>query len=159
MSARRYAIADEPLPGAAARFIVNPIWPVLATMIVGGLPGLAWLALNGFALGSPTRVREAVLCAAGIALAFAVLWGTHLAHEAGWLSTQLARYVLLLALVSKLACAYRACFMQQRAIELYQYYGGRVANGLIPLLVGAFFLAPVLSRGVTTPWLRNLVLS
>jgi hypothetical protein len=145
MSRARYQIADEPTPGAVSRFVVDPFWPVLACMMVGGVPGLAWLAFNGYALGSPTRGRESLICLAGVLGALLVFGLVGAASEAGIVSAQAVKYWVLLALVSKLTFGYTACFLQQRALELHEYYGGKKANGLIPLLLAAFLLRPVIA--------------
>jgi len=148
MSTARYKIMDEPAPGGLARLIVEPFWPLLACMMVGTLPGLAWLAFNGFALGSPSRMRELLLCLAGLAGALLIYGFGAMAIEGQLLSAAQVRYLMLLAIVIKLGFGYMACFMQQRAMELHEYYGGGKANGLL-ILVGAIFLPNFLPKTVT----------
>lgn len=145
MSRARYQIADEPTPSAMSRFVVDPFWPVLACMMVGGLPGLAWVSFNGFALGSPTRIRESLMCLAGVVGTLLVFGLVGIGKEAGIVSAQSAQYLVLLALISKLGFGYMACFLQQRALELHEHYGGTKANGLIPLLLAAFLLRPAIA--------------
>lgn len=145
MSRARYQIADEPTPSALSRLVVDPFWPVLACMMVGGLPGLAWLALNGYALGSPTRVRESVICLAGVLGALLVVGLVGATRDAGMIGPAAVKYWVLLALISKLGFGYMACFLQQRSLELHEYYGGKKANGLVPLLLAAFLLRPVVA--------------
>lgn len=158
MSTARYKIMDEPAPGGLARLIVDPFWPLLACMMVGTLPGLAWLAFNGFALGSPTRARELMYCIAGVVGALLVFGFGGYAVAGHLLSTAQARYVLLLAIVIKLGFGYLACFMQQRAMELHEYYGGGKANGLV-ILIGAMFLTNLLPKTMTESPLSWLLLS
>lgn len=148
MSRRGYQIADEPRPSALARFVVDPFWPVVACMMVGGIPGLVWLAFNGYALGSPTRFRESLTCFAGVVGALLVFILVGIGKNAGVISVQAAQYWVLLALISKLGFAYMACFMQQRALELHEYFGGHKANGLIPLLLATFLLRPVFAKAL-----------
>lgn len=145
MSRARYQIVDEPTPSTLSRFIVAPFWPLLACMMVGGVPGLAWLAFNGYALGSPTRGREMLTCLAGVVGALLVFGLVGIGKDAGIVSAQAARYLVLLALVSKLGFGYMACFLQQRALEVHEHYGGSKANGLIPLLLAAFLLRPLVA--------------
>ncbi|MBI2307633.1 MAG: hypothetical protein HYU78_10060 [Rhodocyclales bacterium] len=148
MSRARYQIADEPMPSTLSRFVVDPFWPVLACMVVGGIPGLAWLAFNGFALGSPTRVRELSTCLAGVFGALLVLVLVGIGKDAGMISAHAAKYLVLLALVSKLGFAYMAGFLQQRALELHEHYGGSKANGVIPLLFAVFLLRPAVASAL-----------
>lgn len=157
MSRKRYQIADEPTPSTVSRLVVDPFWPVLACMMVGGVPGLAWLAFNGFALGSPTRGRETLLCAAGVIGSFLVLGAIASAKEAGILGIEAGRYLALLALVCKLGFAYMACFLQQRALELHEHYGGSKSNGVIPLLLAAFLLRPAIAGALGGSPLRFIL--
>lgn len=157
MNTRRYKIIDEPMPGGLQRWIVDPIWPLLACMMVGALPGLAWLVFNSFALGSPTRIRESLLCIAGLVGVVLVTASTNSAVGSQLLSSALARYALLLAVAWKLCCAYMACFLQQRALELHQYYGGRKANGLLVLMAGLFLPRFMPDVATQTPFLWLLL--
>ena len=149
MSRARYQIADEPMPTTLSRFVVDPFWPVVASMMVGGIPGLAWLAFNGFALGSPTRVRESLTCLAGVVGALLVFSLVDIGKDAGIISAHSARYLVLLALVSKLSFGYMAGFLQQRALELHEHYGGSKANGVIPLLLAAFLFRPAVAGALS----------
>ena len=143
-----YHIADEPTPGALSRFVVDPFWPVMACMMVGGIPGLAWLIFNGVALGSPTRGREALICVAGMVGALLVLGLVMLGQDAGLISERAARYIALLAIFCKLGAGCMAAFFQQSALELHEYFGGQKANGWVVLLVAAVVLRPVMQKGV-----------
>lgn len=157
MNTGRYKIMDEPMPGGLARWIVDPVWPLLACMVVGALPGLAWLAFNSFALGSPTRLRESLLCLAGLVGVVLVFASTNAAVDSQLLSPVQARYVVLLAVAWKLSCGYMACFIQQRALELHQYYGGSKANGLIILVAGLFLprFLPTVATQAPLSWLLS----
>jgi len=138
-----YRIGDEPLPGPLQRLAVNPVWPLLTVMFGGSGLSWAWFVLNGFALGSPTRRREAALAAAG--LAGSVLLVALLGQLAGSevLSPANLRYALVGVTVWKLAVTYRLYLLQVRCFGLYEYFGGKVANGAIVviaavLLYGSF---------------------
>jgi tetratricopeptide (TPR) repeat protein len=74
-ASKRYRIIDEPSPSSLARVAVKPFWPLLASMLGGTWLAVPWFILNGFALGSPTRRREALLAALAVggALALAML--------------------------------------------------------------------------------------
>ncbi|MDP3844838.1 MAG: hypothetical protein Q8R10_00155 [Pseudomonas sp.] len=137
-----YRIEDESRPGNLAKFAVEPLWPMLGLMMGGAWLGLPWFALNGIAVGSPTRVREAVLAGVGLlgslALAFVLL---HLWQSGYVVSKEMLQYALLVLVVWKLTIGYMLFLLQSSTIELYQYYGGVLNRfGLPVALLGAFAL-------------------
>jgi hypothetical protein len=153
MSRANYTIIDEPRPGTLQRLVVDPMWPLLAVMIAGSLPGFAWLTFNAVAVGSPTRVREIGLCIAGVlgsALLLVALGGVAVATE---VPRTAYPYLPLVAVGWKLVCAYAASAQQQGAVELFEYFGGHKRNGLPALLVLAFLVWPAVVAGLRgTPW-------
>jgi hypothetical protein len=150
MSASNYRIVDEPAPGLLSRFVVDPFWPLLATMMASSLLGYAWLIFNSFALGSPTRGREIAYCVGGVIGAVAVLVGGGMAFENGWITEAQVRYLALPVIACKLLAAYLVCFSQQRALELFEYFGGEKQNGIAGLIVSIMLvrvvLGPVLAK-------------
>ena len=50
-----YRIIDEPAPTALERTIVNPTWPLFASMFAGSWLAFPWFVLNAFALGGRRR--------------------------------------------------------------------------------------------------------
>ena len=151
----KYKIADEPSPSTLARFAVNPLFPFLAVMLGGAWLGFAWFALNSFAVGSPTRTKEIAWLLGGLGAAALLVVATSLALDAGWLQTRHVAYAALVILVAKLAAAYAVHILQSRTIEIFEYYGGVLRNGL-PLAVVSFLLGPRLLEPV--PVLVRLVL-
>ena len=153
-----YHIPDEPRPGGLAQWIVDPFWPLLATMMAGAWLGLPWLAFNGVALGSPTLKREIGVCLIAGLGTFAILLGVAYATSHGVVETRWARYLLLLAVGWKLGCAYVVCFMQQNALQLYEYFGGTKRNGAAVLIAGAFFVRPaIIGATKSLPFLYALL--
>ena len=144
MSAQRYQLPDEPRPSTLTKAVVDPMWPMFAFILVGAWMGLAWFALNSFALGSPTWRRELGLIAlalGGSALLFLGLVG---ATESGWLDMQSLRYAMLSVVALKLGCAYGLHLTQSRVFELFTYFGGLAQNGMVVLILGVVMLkAPV----------------
>jgi hypothetical protein len=151
----KYRIADEPTPSTLARFAVNPLFPFLAVMLGGAWLGFAWFAVNSFAVGSPTRFKELVwlLGALGVAALLAV--AAFLAIDDGLLQARHMAYAALVILVVKLAAAYAVHILQSRTIEIYEYYGGVLRNGL-PLAVVTFLIGDRLLEPV--PLLARIVL-
>jgi hypothetical protein len=136
-----YRIADEPAPGRLSRLAVNPLWPLLATMLGGFWLGLPWFALNAAALGSATRRREWAWIGAGLlvtgALGFALIWG--IGTKA--LSVSAFRYALVGLVALRLVVAYAVCHLQQATFELWRHFGQPVRNGAL-LVVAAAVLRP-----------------
>ena len=55
--AETYKIIDEPAPSTISRIAVNPVWIFLASLFGGTGIGLAWFALNAFAISSASCCR------------------------------------------------------------------------------------------------------
>ena len=135
----KYRIADEPAPTSLARLAVNPLFPFLTVMLGGAGLGYAWFALNSYAVGSPTKQREIFWLVGGLAVT-AVLWiATQVALANGWLQTDDLPYALLVLIVAKLAATYAVYVLQSRTIEIYEYYGGVLKNGLPLVIVAMLF--------------------
>jgi hypothetical protein len=134
-----YQIADEPAPSTLARYAVNPLYPMLAAMLAGVWFAWPWFAFNSFAIGSPTRRAELAWLAAGLIFPPAIGSALILARGADWLPASAGPYVGLSVTVAKLVVVYAVFLLQSRTIEIYEYYGGKLGNGIWPL-VAAFYL-------------------
>lgn len=133
-----YRIQDEPRPGAMGHLVVNPVFPLLATMMAGVWLGLPWFVFNAFAMGSTTRRKE-------LGFALAVVPGTLLLFilvslllGQGVLTQASMPYALVSVLVWKLAMGYVLFNLQQRGFALHEYYGGVVRNGALVLVASIF---------------------
>jgi hypothetical protein len=147
-----YRIADEAAPSTLAHLAVNPLFPFLAVMLGGTWIGFVWFAVNSFAVGSPTRVKEIAWLVGGLVAATLLVVVMSFALGAGILEARHVPYAALVILVVKLAAAYAVHILQSRTIEIYQYYGGVLRNGL-PIAIVAFIFgrrlldsAPALAR-------------
>lgn len=150
-----YHILDEPRPSGLARLVVDPMWPLLACMLVSGSFGLTWLAFNAWAVGSVTRVRETWICALGILIAL----GLFILLAVLELDKPAMRYAFLGVVVIKLGAGYWASGLQQRSVELFEYFGGKKQAGFLVLLVGMFVLRPMLAEAAKQAgWLYLLVI-
>jgi hypothetical protein len=145
----KYKIADEPTPSTLAKFAVNPLFPFLTVMLGGAWLGFAWFAVNSFAVGSPTRTKEIAWLLGGLGAAALLVAATTVALGSGVLETRHVAYAALVVLVAKLAAAYAVHILQSRTIEIYEYYGGVLRNGL-PLAVVSFLVGPRLIESVPT---------
>jgi hypothetical protein len=153
-----YAILDEPAPGRLRTVAVHPQWPLLASMLCGAWLAWPWLCLNGIALGTPTRRREALTIAAGLLLTIGLAWLLIWLVEREVLESSLSiRLALLLFFGFKLAVSYAAVLLQARGFATYEYYGGKVRSG-VAILVGGMFLRPVVV-GLFDALLWKLVVS
>jgi hypothetical protein len=146
----RYHIADEPRPGRLQTMAVNPFWPLLGLMLGGPWLAWPWFALNGFAVGSPTRRRELAIVALAV-LGSAALVGGLIAASAGLALTGVwVKFGLLALTIFKLGMGYVLFTTQSRSFGLYAYYGGPVQNGVAGILLGIFlddFVTKALGRG------------
>jgi len=149
MSSDVYNIIDEPNPGFCSRIAVNPIWPLLSVMTCGFWFSITWILTNGFALGSPTRKKEVGIAVVGVISLGLIYIGIVALHQSGILHKEAIPYVILLLPLVKLAILYRVMFMQSQTVELFEYFGGRLLNG-IPIVAGSYFLGKYVD-----PWVSN----
>lgn len=158
MKAHLYRVPDEPTPGALAQLAVDPLWPLLATMLVGGWFGLPWLAFNAWAIGSATRISETVFCAVAYVGAIAIAVGVSALLVGDALDLNTLRYLFLASIGWKLAFAYAAMFRQQASLELFEYYGGTKRNGLPVVIIAAVVMGQfVADASANHPYLRLLL--
>jgi len=149
--AERYVIPDEPRPSTLSRLVVNPFWPFFAQMLAGSWLALPWYAINGIALGSPTRTREwACLLASALGSVGLVLV---LAYAAGqqWLDKSSMQIALLSIVALKMSMAYALYVMQSRSFELWEYFGGKASNGLFVVIASFFVKAKVMAALASSP--------
>lgn len=142
-----YRILDEPQPGPMAQLAVQPFWPLLAVMFGGAWLSWPWFAVNGYAIGSPTRKRELTLAVAGFAGTFFLLVFLTGILDSGLLPEVAGRYLPVALSVWKLGVSYWLFAMQSRTFDLYQHFGGPVRNGILVVLA-ATFLGPALLGGL-----------
>ncbi|WP_395836199.1 hypothetical protein [Archangium violaceum] len=139
-----YRIQDEPRPGTLGHLVVNPVFPLLATMMAGVWLGLPWFVFNGFALGSTSRIKELVLALLVVpgTLLLILLLNTLLAQ--GALTETSKPYAAVGITVWKLAMGYVLFNLQQRSFALHEYYGGVVRNGVLVLVASIVLGSSVL---------------
>ena len=143
MTVKRYRIADEPAPGPLAVVAPSPLWPFVAVMLGGVWLSWTWFAVNSFAVGSPSQRKEIIWIVAGLGvsaiMAFAILAGA----ERGIIAKEHVKYAMLVITVWQLGVSYVLFMLQNRTIEIYEYFGGVLRNGLIFLVLAAFIGRPV----------------
>lgn len=153
MGANTYRIEDEPTPGSLARLAVQPLWPLLGMMLGGFAFGMAWFVFNGFAVGSPTRWKECLLAVVGLAGTVLITGTWVVAMDMGYLPDDaLAKYAVLPMLIWRLAIGYSIYMMQARSIELYEYFGGELRNGLPLVVIFALLRAKIMVLVPNTLW-------
>jgi hypothetical protein len=150
-----YQIADEPAPGNLARFAVNPVFPLLALMLGGVWLAFPWFAFNSIAVGSPTRRAELAWLVGGLLAFSAICVAIGASYEAGLISEAGLPYAFLVLVVAKIAVGYVVHVLQSRTIEIYEYFGGVLKNGVWGV-AAAFFVGDRLIQDV--PALVYLVL-
>jgi len=150
--AATYQIIDEPSPGKLSRFTVDPMWPLFAFMFGGPFISWAWSLFNGFALGSPSRGREALAVLLGVLAYFAVLIGM---ATSGLLQQLSPAYVRTALVVVSLATCYYLYLKQSVACEIYQHFDGVLMNG-IPGVILAYFVGSKMEMFVVTQVLAGV---
>jgi hypothetical protein len=147
-----YRIADEPAPSRLSHVAVNPIWPLFAVMFGGSWLSWPWFAVNAFAMGSPTRVKEAIGVVVGFAGNIAFTIGLVLLLGLQWIPQWTAPYLFIAFSGWKLAVSYALFTSQARTFGLFEYYGGKAQSGAIIVFLG--FMA---RRAMSLPPLALLV--
>lgn len=153
MAAATYRIEDEPSPGRLSHLAVQPLWPLLCMMLGGFLIGMAWFAVNAIAVGSPTRVRECLLALGGVVGALLIGGAWVVAMDTGYLpGDAAAQYALLPMLVWKLGIGYAIFMMQNRSIQLYEYFGGVLRNGVVLVVACAVLRGKIIALVPNLLW-------
>lgn len=134
-SAPTYRLPDEPKASPLERLAVQPFWPLLAVMFVGPWMSWLWFLINSVALGAPDRLKTIALVAGGFLGSVVLLVGISAAIEAG-LPPAAVPYLAIAITVWKLGVSYLLHSWQSRTVAVHQLYGGTLASGGIPLLIG-----------------------
>lgn len=142
MATASYRLPDEPRPGALGQIVVHPMWPLLAVMFGGVWLSWPWFVINGWALGSPTRVREALTALAGLVGSCVLLAALLLFAAAAEIPQAAIKYLFVVLIIWKLGVSYILAELQGRSFAVYAHYGGVARNGLLVALVGGLVLRP-----------------
>ena len=153
-----YRLPDEPRPGPLSHLVVNPMWPLLAVMFGGVWLSWPWFLFNGWALGSPTRLREALVVGAGIVGSFVLVFASLILVTKLHLPLDVLTYLFTTNLIWKLGITYLLAETQGRGFGVYQYYGGTVRNGILVAIPVAFFLRPKVVALIGTSILGEVLL-
>lgn len=157
MTENVYRLPDEPLPSGLDKYAVDPMWPLFAVMLGGNLFGLAWFAINGFALGAQGRGREFATMALSLFGTAAMIVGLGLAQANGWLQGVELQYAALSLVALKLGCAYMLYMWQASTYEIWEHYGGQPRNGMVVLILVMFFGRNLLNNAPLPDLLRAVL--
>ena len=134
----KYRLPDEPTPGPLAKLVVQPMWPLLVSMLAGPWLGWPWFLVNAHAVGSPSKWRQVLVVAGGLLGSVVLFVLVALAFDRGVLRGSTGRGLAAVAeIVWKAGIGYWLFAMQARSVELFEYYRGVVRNGLPLVIVGA----------------------
>ncbi|MEW5850635.1 MAG: hypothetical protein AB2A00_17750 [Myxococcota bacterium] len=148
-----YRIVDEPRPTGLAAHVCNPMWVLLASMVAGLWLSAPWFIFNAFAMGSSSRVREALWVVAAPVASLTLLFLLVVARRAELLPSWAVPYCMVVIITTKLGLAYRVFQLQQQGYALHQYFGAPVRNALPLVLVGALLRPKVLGLVDSVIWL------
>ena len=127
-----YKIIDEPKPTIYSNFVVNPILILFASILLPlffTLPWygrfwmpLVWIVLNGFLLGSPTRIKETVIAIAGC-IFFALLYNAvvYLAETDPTAANMVIPYYRILNQGAIFFVLYLIVFYQSAPYAIHEY--------------------------------------
>lgn len=150
MAVNRYRIADEPMPGHLATVATSPLWPFIAMMLGGVWLSWTWFAVNSYAVGSPTRFKETTWIVAGLVVSALMAFAILAAAGQGMIAKEHIKYAVLVITVWQLGVSYALFILQSRTIEIYEYFGGVLRNGLFFLVLAAFIGRPVVAAKLST---------
>jgi hypothetical protein len=107
-------------------------------MLAGPWLAWPWFAFNGFAVGSPTRLREAGLAIFGLLGSGGLVFGIAAGISAGALAGTTLKLALLGLTLWKLGTGYVLYLTQARTFGVFEHYGGVVRNGMLVVVAGMF---------------------
>ncbi|MCJ8268543.1 MAG: hypothetical protein MJK04_03985 [Psychrosphaera sp.] len=134
-----YQIIDEPKPGPLSKFTVNPLWPLLSTMLGGSVFSWIWFVFNSMCLNGPNKIKELLTILVGF-FAFVGVYhfGVNLFNQ-GVFGDINVQYFFLFGTCVQLVFSYAVFMLQSDGFEVYQYYGGTVATPLFGLFLALMF--------------------
>ena len=142
-----YVLPDEPKGAIRPDLAVSALWPFLALMFIGPLPGFAWLAFNSWALGCRHAIRHTVIALISVpALGIAATLTLDAADVfAGAEAIDMINRLLLVVIqAGGLVLAFWIMWDQNDAEEWRKMFGQRPRNGIavfVVLLSCRIFLA------------------
>lgn len=130
-----YRIVDEPAPGAWAPWVVDPLFPFLASLLGGFVCGWIWFLVNDHAIGNPRRRATQSTVFVGVIGSLLLVGLLLKADQAGIVTPDTAPYAGLVIVVWKILVTYRLHIAQQMPFELFSYFHVPQMNAL-PILLG-----------------------
>jgi hypothetical protein len=155
MARASYRVIDEPGPTGLEQAIVNPIWPMFATMMAGSWLGYPWYMLNSLALGGRRRFWDLGIALGGWAVSAALLFGIGALASRLLLDERNLVFALLAPIGVRMVVLYWLYLRQETTYQLYVYFGGKTRNALILVFAGAFLRGTVL--GGLSPFWQTLL--
>lgn len=149
-----YHIVDEPAPTTLEQVIVNPVWPLLASMFAGAWLAYPWFVLNAFALGGRRRFADLSIAIGGFLVSALCLFACAVLADRELLGNALP-YTLLLPVAVRLVSFYWLFMRQEQVFGLYTYFGGKTRNAMLVVVAAAFLRSRLL--GEAPPFLQHLL--
>jgi hypothetical protein len=143
MNGSAYKISDEPTPGYLSSFAVNPVWPFVAIMFSGVWLSWSWFIFNSIAVGSPTKRIEWLLIGGGLIGGASIIFAISMVVQNGWVPESYLKYLMIILIVWKLGVTYALYYLQNHTIELYEFFGGTLRNGLF-VAIGSIFVSDLI---------------
>jgi len=151
-----YALVDEPTPGRMASTTTDPMFPLLAVMLGGGLLGFGWFVWNALAVGSTTSRREIGIAAVAQVGLTVMRVAIFMALAAEIVTPGVVTYLIISTQVWKLAFGYWLFSLQAVPVGLHVYFGGQTLGSPWLFVGGAFLVRGALAGQI--PLLAAVVL-
>lgn len=131
-----YRIIDEPHIGFVRKLVVNPLFPMLFTMLIGSTCGYLWFLINSLSLKQSFPQKELRLI--GLGLLFSFLYGSlsiYLINEMNF-HDKFIKYLLFPLTLNKLAIAYYLYINQSGDYEAQKYFDESNQVNSWPIIIG-----------------------
>lgn len=136
-----YQIIDETRKSSFEKYSVNPVWPLLAVMLIGAWFGYLWFIINSIFLSSYYMKKEIAAIVAAILFSIGFILLLSHSYDQMLFPKIAIKYLLLLVVVIKLAAGYYLYLKQSHSFSLFEYFNDyEVRNGGLILLVGFVLL-------------------
>ncbi|MDF3070892.1 MAG: hypothetical protein K0R38_6493 [Polyangiaceae bacterium] len=135
---------DEPAPGGLEQVVVNPIWPLLASMFAGAWLAYPWFVLNSFALGGRRRFVDLSIALGGLLLTALTLFVVALLVQRGTVQEAHLPYFQLIPVGVRLVIFYLLFMRQEQSFALYTYFGGKTRNAFLVVIAASFLKGKLL---------------
>lgn len=156
-----YVICDEPQEHLLKSFVVHPLLPFFAALLLGPLYGWLWLLFNSYALSKKLTPKEIIFCVSGfigiMALYYGLAWFIFWQKNIFYGSPYLISYTYLIVDFWKLFISFNLFIAQESKYHTYNEYYADIGTTKKQIIIGIIiitmlrgfakhFISPFLSK-------------